>query len=498
MIPSLILFLAAAGPQSGEPLQLLQPAPAGTRAVVPADEAARRSRLVQVDLAALEAARPGRVLVLDLFADLRVEAVLEKVGATLDARTWSARLLDGDGRVLLARAGDALAASVRTPEGLWRVSWAGPGLHRVSEVDESLLPGCGTGPAHAVASLPGTPGQAAPGSGRQAASAQDLVDVLVVWTPKARNSQGGITPMESLVSLAVLETNQAYEDSGVNFRLRLVGTEELTGYAENGDFQTELNRLTNPNDGWIDQVHAWRDADGADLVSMIVDSAQYAGMAWLMTNVSPAFQDHAFSVVSRLTATGYYSFGHELAHNMGCAHDRANASTGAYSYSFGYRTPDNAWRTIMAYSPGARLPYYSNPGVTWAGQPMGVANSAENWKSLNNTFPVVRAWRATAPPLLEVSNLVAARTATLTLSRCTPNGVTFFAWSTKGPGPTPSRFGNVDLTGPFQPHEVVADANGMAAFSMTVPAKASGRRVWFQGADDTTGRLSNSFSMIVQ
>ncbi len=503
MIPTLLLLLSPALiPAGGDPVQLLSPAPVSARPVVAAEGAARRSRLVRVDLAALAGAAPGQTLVLELFPDLRVEAALEGAGATVDARTWSARLLGQDGRAIFALAGDALAASVRTPRGLYRITWAGPGLHRVSEVDEALLPPCGTGPEHAVRSAGGAATVQAPGGGLQAAAGAELVDVLVVWTPKARNNQGGFSPMESLVSLAVAETNQAYEDSGVSFRLRLVATEELTGYAENGDFQTELNRLTSPTDGWIDQVHTWRDANGADVVSMVVDSAQYAGMAWLMTSVSASFESHAFSVVSRLTATGYYSFGHELGHNMGCAHDRANASTGAYSYSYGYRTPDNAWRTIMAYSPGARLPFYSNPAVTWAGQPLGVAapalNSAENWKTLNTAAPVIRNWRASAPPLLEVSNLVAARTATLSLSRCTPNGITFFAWSTRGPGPTPTRFGNADLTAPFHPIEVVADANGMSSLSMAVPAKASGRRVWFQGADDTSGQLSNSFSMIVQ
>ena len=35
-------------------------------------------------------------------------------------------------------------------------------------------------------------------------------------------------------------------------------------------------------------------------------------------------------------ALGYYSFGHEIAHGFGLAHDRRVASTSSTDYAFGY------------------------------------------------------------------------------------------------------------------------------------------------------------------
>jgi hypothetical protein len=52
-------------------------------------------------------------------------------------------------------------------------------------------------------------------------------------------------------------------------------------------------------------------------------------------------------------ATGYYSFGHEIAHMYGCHHNRETGATNpTYPTAFGYlmRPPVNSgYRTVMAY-----------------------------------------------------------------------------------------------------------------------------------------------------
>ena len=127
---------------------------------------------------------------------------------------------------------------------------------------------------------------------------------------------------------------------------------------------------------------------------MIEASDRYAGIAYLMSDVSPSFAYSAFSVTKRSYATGYYTFGHELGHNLGSHHDRANASSSpAFPYSYGYQAPDRAFRTIMAYNDGCGCPKiqaYSNPDVWSGGQPTGIdhdvdpLNSADNAQSINN------------------------------------------------------------------------------------------------------------------
>jgi hypothetical protein len=165
-------------------------------------------------------------------------------------------------------------------------------------------------------------------------------------------------------------------------------------YDETGDMFTDLKCITSSSDSCLDQIHTWRDTHGADLVCLWVeDGGSYCGLAWVMATVSNAFESSAFSVVSRNCATGNLSFAHELGHNMGATHDRANTSVeGAYEYSYGYQDPGRDWRTIMAYNcPGycTRLQYWSNPDVMYNSVPMGVPegqpDAADNRKTLNNT-----------------------------------------------------------------------------------------------------------------
>jgi hypothetical protein len=114
---------------------------------------------------------------------------------------------------------------------------------------------------------------------------------------------------------------------------------------------------------------------------------------------------------------GVYTFAHEMGHNMGSQHDRANAgaSTGAYSYSYGYQDPNRAFRTIMAYNCASgcpRINYWSNPAVSYNGKPTGVADeadtSADNAHSLNNTSGFVSGFRTrqipVAPSTLSATN----------------------------------------------------------------------------------------------
>jgi hypothetical protein len=320
-----------------------------------------------------------------------------------DASIWRGRVLgDEHGSAVVSLAGDVAVGTVRANGQLLRISYAGRGLHALARVDEARFPACALGSAEeiecATPQMPPSSGAIAP---RAAGSAGPTIDVLVVYTPDARAAEGGTSAIEAKINLAVAETNTAYQQSQVDQRLRLVHQEELAGYAETGDFGTELGRLRDPNDGWFDHVHALRDQYAADAVAMIVAGTQYCGIGYLMQTVSPAFEANAFSVTSRVCATGYYSFAHELGHNMGCHHDRANASTGAYPYSYGYRTANGAWRTIMAYAPGTRIQYFSNPNVSYSGQALGVPDpspsSAENWKTLNNTAATFAQFRCAIP-----------------------------------------------------------------------------------------------------
>ncbi len=373
-----------------------------------------RSRPVRVRLglipgaSARDAARgvlppPGHRLTLNLFDDVVVRARMTRSGREGGALVWSGKI-EGEpvGDVVLAVVGGVLSGSAVWPGGAYRIRFDGA-THVVEQLDHGLFPDGGC--------FKEVPGGAPPAGEAPVASADDgsLIDVLVVYTPAAQAAAGGTPAMLSQVGLAVAETNTGYANSNVVQRLRLAGAVEVA-YTESGDIAQDLDRLTSSGDGYLDGVHALRDAYRADLVSLITETpgSPYCGVAWLMTGNDPGFESSAFSVVELACMTGYYSFGHETGHNMGLNHARADYASlpsGAFPYSFGYKDPGNLFRTVMAYNCPVSCPrvlHFSNPNVTYGGNPTGVSevslSSAYNALSLNNTRVTVANWRL-APAL---------------------------------------------------------------------------------------------------
>jgi hypothetical protein len=315
------------------------------------------------------------------------------------------------GDVVLALVDGVLSGSAVWPGGTYRIRFDGS-THVVEQLDPGQFPedGC----------FREVPAPAAEAGAEAVANADDgsLVDVLVVYTPAARAAAGGTASMLSQFNLAVAETNTGYANSNAIQRLRLAAAQEIS-YAESGvtaaDMSTDLDRLTAPADGFMDSVHALRDTYHADVVSLLVTGYNNpngaCGIAWLMANNSPAFAPYAFSVVDRSCATGYYSFGHEIGHNMGLNHARSDPTgTGAYPYSYGYKNPGNAFRTVMAYNCPVSCPrvlHFSNPNVTYGGNPTGVdvasPTSAYNALSLNNARVTVANWRQSSTASIRVT-----------------------------------------------------------------------------------------------
>lgn len=93
----------------------------------------------------------------------------------------------------------------------------------------------------------------------------------------------------------------------------------------------------------MDEVHTYRDQYGTDVCVLIISNADNAGEAYLNASVSTAF-----SVVLYDYATGYYTFAHEIGHNLNCLHDKCENPGGTYNH--GYEYCSGNWRTIMAYN----------------------------------------------------------------------------------------------------------------------------------------------------
>ncbi len=216
------------------------------------------------------------------------------------------------------------------------------------------------------------------------------IDVLVVYTNSARNVFGDI---DSLIELAVAETNDSFTNSNVRARVRLVGSEQIT-YNESGRaYPTMLGHLQGTSDGFMDTVHARRDALNADVVVLIVNQTDYCGYGYVN-----AAATHGFVVVHWNCATGYYSFGHEIGHVLGAQHDPATSTNTTYTYGHGYRymSASPTWRTIMSYncSPSCpRLQYWSTPLTTHNGAAMGNAAQSDNVRVWNERVATVSSFR---------------------------------------------------------------------------------------------------------
>ena len=374
------------------------------------EPAVLRQRWVRVNFDRLREASPQSVggsdasqtLQLNLFPDAEFVARRKNVDRTPTGYVWVGELLNHEvSTVTLSVNGSAMVGSVTTANAAYAIRPADGGVHVIRQIDRSALPP--EAPPIGV----DTAGLAA--DALPMADDGSLIDVLVVYTPSARVAQGGTSAIEALIDLGVSETNQSYANSGAVQRIRLVRKEEIA-YTESGNMNADVNRLRDVGDGFMDGVHAVRDAYGADLVHLIENSNDSCGIAFHMSEVSGAFATSAFGVTHYDCVSPNYSFAHEMGHNMGLRHDiYVDPATTPYPYSHGYVNQaafppgpvEHRWRDIMAYENQCivagfscpRVLYFSNPLNTYTDDPMGNA-TADAVTSLNNTRVTVANFRA--------------------------------------------------------------------------------------------------------
>ena len=354
---------------------------------------ASTASLVDVDLSLLDASNEGfRLQLPDGPVELVVLDSVERRGP--DDLTWRGFVrFQPDSRVVLTRKNGFVSGYLRSRLGLYELRPHAGGGQVFLKVDTQKLPGCAGGQVN--------PDEAAPMSvdgptpfGNEPA---DQIRLMSLYTPEARDALGGQAQIESLIQAAVDASNTAFSDSGMEARFVLAHT-GLVGYGDSGDMESDLNWLTGDSG-----VAALRNQHSADMVSLVVGSGAYCGIAWVMRNPGPAFEDSAFQVTNQYCAVGNLSFAHEHGHNMGLEHDPANgagSNQASYPWSFGHFV-NGSYRTVMSYSNECnlgcpRVGQFSNPEVVYSGAPTGVTGDRDNSLTTDSTASIVANFRNSA------------------------------------------------------------------------------------------------------
>lgn len=243
------------------------------------------------------------------------------------------------------------------------------------------------------------------GDGGVAGACDDgnTVDVFTLVHEDAAIEMGGFFSVLDEVLLAMEVSNEAYINSGITLRARTVGVRIVADELFQGDnYVTDLARLQNATDGFFDLGTDSRAEWGADLIKLMriddpVDGAGgVVGRAYTLTSAVTTPSSVGFSVDVWTYSTSNFTFPHEMGHNMGCCHAPGDGggcngtSDAYYTYSTGHRfTGDsgNNYRTVMAYNPGTRIPYFSSPLVAFDGVDTGTADR-DNARSIRNTRTV--------------------------------------------------------------------------------------------------------------
>lgn len=373
--------------------------------------------------------KAGDQITLPLFKDTILNAEISNVTRYPNGAVGiTAHLQNGrTGTAFLSYCDGQMRASVQIPgESSYYVRYnPDTGTHYAIEVDpentikregdDIVIPPADE--AHADLSESGSATE--PTAPADAPAGSTLVDVMIVYTPAALAIEGNVANMNANIALAMQKANEVHTNSNTQIYLRLVHSAQVP-YTESGNDGTDLDRLTNTGDGYMDEVHTWRNSYGADFVCLFSDTATAGGLGWLLT--SPSGRPEYAFCLARVQQTDWtYTVVHEWGHNMGCSHSKTQTSqpweSGDFrSYSAGWQWDDtkakSVWPntqrgycSVMTYedfdNDGTqdyeRVAHFSNPSINYTDNstsPTGNAADGDNARTIREMKSILASYRS--------------------------------------------------------------------------------------------------------
>jgi hypothetical protein len=219
------------------------------------------------------------------------------------------------------------------------------------------------------------------------------LDVLFIYSAAARIKAGGTTQIENKILQAISEGNQVLGNSQISASVQYVRIQEVE-YTEPSSLSQCLLDVSSTSTTIGQTAAALRNQYSADMVTFVADCPEEGTAAGIGYQPSQNAPEYFFTACKVDFLAGSYTWIHEIGHNLGAGHAPGDAGASSTGYNHGYRFKcfGQDFRTIMAYAPGSRIPYFSNPNVLFLGRadsPTGVANANDNVRMLNE-----RIWQA--------------------------------------------------------------------------------------------------------
>jgi hypothetical protein len=232
----------------------------------------------------------------------------------------------------------------------------------------------------------------------------DPISVAIYYTTAMQAEKGDAASLAQ-IDAAIESANKVLATSGARVRLQLTDS-GVVSYTESTDpsfgARIDLNALTNPSDGQMDDLIQRRADKHADVV-VVVGKPRTCGIAWQLDNTTGQ-PELAFAVVN---SSCFVNLGliHEIGHIMGANHDLAylnqtpeNDDTGPYPYGHGFTNTKTGEVTIMSY--GAECPR-NDPKIKCHGIPyfsssvlgLGKPEVEDNVRVINELGPLVASYR---------------------------------------------------------------------------------------------------------